>query len=112
MSPFTKMKRNHCGGCDCWETEQEMTRYGNSIDALQDLFQPTSGQPLDCACRITKLTHDASLENGIEYCLVEVTCDNGEQYGIQAFGEEAIELHKEALKHERPLPQNEIALVI
>jgi hypothetical protein len=38
------------------------------------------------------------LENGIEYCLVEVTCDNGEQYGIQAFGREAGQLHEEALK--------------
>lgn len=90
-----------------------MTRYRNSIDALQDLVQPTSSQPSTRACRITKLTHDASqLENGIEYCLVEVTCDNGEQYGIQAFGEEALELHNEALKHERPLPQNEVELVI
>jgi hypothetical protein len=38
------------------------------------------------------------LENGIGYCFVEVTCDGGEQYGIQAFGDEAVELRKEALK--------------
>jgi hypothetical protein len=45
------------------------------------------------------LSHDGSkLENGIQYCVVEVTCDNEEQYGIQAFGEEAIELRREALK--------------
>ena len=51
------------------------------------------------ACRITKLSHSESrLENGIEYCLVEVTCDNGEQYGIQAFGGEAVQLHQEALR--------------
>jgi hypothetical protein len=36
--------------------------------------------------------------NGIEYCAVEITCDDGTQYGIQAHGEEAIELHKEALR--------------
>jgi hypothetical protein len=39
-------------------------------------------------------THD----NGIEYCAIEITCDDGTQYGIQAHGEEAIELHKEALR--------------
>jgi hypothetical protein len=43
------------------------------------------------------------LENGIEYCLVEVTCDDGEQYGIQAFGKEAEQLHKEALKRSQSL---------
>ena len=37
--------------------------------------------------------------NGIEYCAVEITCDDATQYGIQAYGEEAIELHKEALRH-------------
>lgn len=36
--------------------------------------------------------------NGIEYCAIEITCDDGTQYGIQAHGEEAIELHKEALR--------------
>jgi hypothetical protein len=38
------------------------------------------------------------LQNGIEYCHIEVTCEGGEQYGIQAFGQEAVELHNEALK--------------
>jgi hypothetical protein len=33
------------------------------------------------------------MTNGIEYCAVEVTCDGNVQYGIQAYGEEAIELH-------------------
>jgi hypothetical protein len=36
--------------------------------------------------------------NGIEYCAVEITCDDAMQYGIQTYGE-AIGLHKEALKH-------------
>jgi hypothetical protein len=36
--------------------------------------------------------------NGIEYCSVEVTCDDGSQYGIQAFGDEAIDLYKEIYK--------------
>ena len=39
------------------------------------------------------------MTNGIEYCPVEITCDDAMQYGIQAYGDEAIELHKEALRH-------------
>jgi hypothetical protein len=38
------------------------------------------------------------MTNGIRYCAVEVTCNGNVQYGIQAYGEEAIELHKEALR--------------
>lgn len=38
------------------------------------------------------------MNNGIEYYFVEVTCKDGIQYGIQAFGEEAIALHNEAMK--------------
>jgi hypothetical protein len=34
------------------------------------------------------------MKNGIEYFFVEVTCDDSTQYGIQAYGEEAIELYK------------------
>jgi hypothetical protein len=50
------------------------------------------------------------LENGIEYCLVEVTCDDGEQYGIQAFGREAVQLHEEALNRSHVLQKEEEAL--
>lgn len=51
-------------------------------------------------CHITKISEDMSyLGNGVKYCFVEVTCNNGNQYGIQAFGHEAVELYKEALKH-------------
>jgi hypothetical protein len=27
------------------------------------------------------------MRNGLEYCFIEVTCDNGAQYGIQPYGE-------------------------
>ena len=51
-------------------------------------------------CHITKISEDMSyLGNEVKYCFVEVTCNNGNQYGIQAFGHEAVELYKEALKH-------------
>ena len=33
---------------------------------------------------------------GEEYCFVEVTCKDGVQYGIQAFGDEALALYLEA----------------
>jgi hypothetical protein len=36
------------------------------------------------------------MRNGIEYCFIEVTCCDGTQYGLQAYGEEAKELYKEA----------------
>ena len=75
-----------------------MTSYNSCIHALRDLFLLKEGHS-GSKCRITKLTRDVShLENGIRYCFVEVTCDGGEQYGIQAFGDEAVELRKEALK--------------
>jgi hypothetical protein len=50
-------------------------------------------------CRITEIPQDIlHTINGIEYCAVEITCDDAMQYGIQTYGE-AIGLHKEALKH-------------
>lgn len=53
--------------------------------------------------QITKSTSGVSLlSNGLPYFYVEVTRDNGSQFGISAYGDEAIELHKEALKMEEP----------
>ena len=37
------------------------------------------------------------MNNGIEYYFVEVTCKDGIQYGIQAFGEEAVALYNETM---------------
>ena len=37
------------------------------------------------------------MNNGIEYYFVEVTCNDGIQYGIQAFGEEALALYYETM---------------
>jgi hypothetical protein len=80
--------------------------YANSISALQQLL--FSGPPSNAEgnysqknvhCHITKKSQNiCHVINGIEYCSVEVTCDNGSQYGIQAFGDEAIELYKEIYK--------------
>lgn len=76
-----------------------MTSYQDSIHALRELISSGPNEGSGRSCRITKLSHSVShLTNGIEYCLVEITCNDGEQYGIQAFGREAVQLHKEALK--------------
>ena len=49
--------------------------------------------------RITKSPSDLFLlANGLPYFYVEVTGDNGSQFGIPAFGDEAIELHNETLR--------------
>jgi hypothetical protein len=69
-----------------------MASRNDSVHALQQLL--TSG-----GCSITKIPQVIPhMINGIEYCAIEITCDDGTQYGIQAHGEEAIELHKEALR--------------
>lgn len=58
--------------------------------------------------RITKTPSGLSvLSNGLPYYYVEVTGDNGSQFGIPAFGDEAIELHNEALRIEdQPIYQH------
>ena len=57
--------------------------------------------------RITKTPSGLSvLSNGLPYYYVEVTGDNGSQFGIPAFGDEAIELHNEALRMEVPIYQH------
>ncbi|MGB8163687.1 MAG: hypothetical protein WCF14_01640 [Nitrososphaeraceae archaeon] len=58
--------------------------------------------------RITKTPSGLSvLSNGLPYYYVEVTGDIGSQFGIPAFGDEAIELHNEALRMEdQPIYQH------
>ena len=58
--------------------------------------------------RITKSPGAISvLSNGLPYFYVEVTGENGSQFGIPAYGDEAIELHNEALRMEvQPIYQH------
>jgi hypothetical protein len=66
------------------------TDYGSSIDALHDL-QDSS--------QITQITPNLShLANGIDYSFVEITCSDGIQYGLQAYGNEALELNRVAIQ--------------
>jgi hypothetical protein len=64
--------------------------YSNSIEALYDLLNSYSIAHIS-----TYLSH---LANGVEYSFVEVTCNNGTQYGIQAYAKEALELNRVASK--------------
>jgi hypothetical protein len=64
--------------------------YGNSIEALHDVINSYS---------ISEITANLSyLANGVEYSFVEVTCNDGIQYGLQAYGKEALELNKIAFQ--------------
>jgi hypothetical protein len=77
-----------------------MAAYYSSVDALKDLVAPSSstGDGYLGGCQITKIPENIyQMTDGIEYYSVEVTCKDSTQYGIQAYGQEAIELHKEAL---------------
>jgi hypothetical protein len=65
--------------------------YGSSIEALRGLLQ---------SCHITEMSSNLShLSDGIEYSFVEITCDDGIQYGLQAYGKEALELYRVALEN-------------
>ena len=70
------------------------------IDALQKLlvFNNNEGKGgYNTPCYITKRPQRISYtQDGIEYCFFEITCPDGVQYGIQAFGDEAIALYIEA----------------
>ena len=79
------------------ETEIESTtsRYGNSIEALHDLLK---------LYHVTEISTGLSyLANGIQYSFVEITCSNGVQYGLQAYGDEALELNRIALEQQSSL---------
>jgi len=66
------------------------TSFGSSIEALHDL--QSSNDITDISTSL------AVLANGIEYTYVVITCSDGVQYGLQAFGNEALALNKAAHK--------------
>src|SRR5918911_4473965 len=71
-----------------------------SIDAVQKLLLSNNNEGkigYNTPCYITKRPQKISYTNDrIEYSFVEITCPDGSQYGIQAFGDEAIALYIEA----------------
>ena len=85
--------------------------YTNSITALQQLLfsgppsisaiteEKSGNDKKNVSCHITRKSQNIShMRNGVEYYSVEVSCDDGSQYGIQAYGDEAIDLYKEIYK--------------
>jgi hypothetical protein len=86
--------------------------YYNSIDALQQLLLNSRYKKREqndkedgyiynkTSCHITKISDKITImTNGVKYYFVEVTCSDGIQYGIQAYGDEAEDLYKEAHKY-------------
>ena len=83
--------------------------YQSSINALRELLKSEDknsyyhNDSSSTHCHITKRPLGLSFtKDGEEYCFVQVTCEDdyyGDmQYGIQAFGDEAVALYKEAIK--------------
>ncbi|HEY7079066.1 MAG TPA: hypothetical protein VH500_05150 [Nitrososphaeraceae archaeon] len=86
-------------------TNSSEVRYKSSIDALRQLMSPEpqrgsriliSNESGQCCCTIIANPNGIFFtKSGIEYYLVEITCSDEIQYKIQAFGDEAIQLHNE-----------------
>lgn len=76
--------------------------YKNSVMALQKLLEitPTEGEQTSNAgapCKISKLPSEITyFSNGIKYYCVEVTCEDGKQFVIQGYGDDAQALFIEA----------------
>ena len=72
-----------------------MNNMKGSLTAYEETTSETSRQLRLLRSRggkVTKMATDLSvLSNGLPYFYVEVTGDNGSQFGIPAYGEEAIE---------------------
>ena len=57
------------------------------------------------SCQMTEITTSLlHLANGIEYSFVEVAISNGMQYGLQAYGNEALRLNKVAFQELLTIP--------
>jgi len=79
-----------------WKVENQVL-FNNSILALRELLmlREEGGR----GGRITKLSSKIHItRDGLKYYFVEVTDDTGSLYVIEAYGEDAIELHEETMK--------------
>ncbi len=61
--------------------------YRNSLDAFRQLLSPTVSQIS---------AKEGRMQNGIEYCIVQVLFANGDEYRIEAYDGEADELYRVA----------------
>lgn len=82
---------------------RESCGYASSKEALLDLLMSS-----ECKCYVTHVTNNLpKLSNGVSYSFVEVTCDNGVQYGLQDYGEEAVKLSETAKEYNHHLHKEE-----
>lgn len=72
--------------------------YRNSVDAFVQLTSARQGSSIATATTvITEISAKIGyLKNGIRHCSVQVAFASGDEYRIEALGEEAEELYREA----------------
>ena len=75
--------------------------YRDSVDALTCLLSGVDhdGEPLERSEVLSITSTTVIRANGIRQCTVQVVFSNGRAYRIEAFGEEAFELHQNARSH-------------
>ena len=79
-----------------WEGEKQVL-YNNSILALRELLTlREEGGKGGIITRISSKVHVT--RDALKYYFVEVTDDTGSLYVIEAYGEDALELHEETMK--------------
>lgn len=62
------------------------------MDAFQQLLSSKQAGILPGVSQIS--SNMGRMQNGIMYCVVQVVCNCGEEYRIEAYGEEAEELYR------------------
>lgn len=71
--------------------------YRNSIDAFTHLVSKERESSYRGKAEVARISAKMGcMQNGIRYCSVQVTFNNGEEYRIDAYGEEADELYSKA----------------
>ena len=71
-------------------------RERTTVDAFRELVEGRIEETRGLQWKVTRLSDGKKrLSNGVEYCFAEITLENGTQYGMEAFGDEAIALHSE-----------------
>jgi hypothetical protein len=73
-------------------------REQTAAEAFRELVTGRIEETKGIPWKISRISgHDSRLVNGIPYCSVEVTFATGVKYGVEAFGDESIELRKAAM---------------
>jgi len=71
--------------------------YRNSVDAFTHLVSEERESVFRGTTSVAQISAKIGyMQNGIRYCSVQVTFNNGEEYRIDAYGEEADELYSKA----------------